>query len=167
MTNFEKVKEFNRAFGLEVPSVIRPHLFVQDPKQVHLKLNLILEEVEELKEALQKEDLVETVDALADILYVVYGAGISFGVDMDKAFSIVHLSNMSKLCRTQKEAEETVQWYKDQFVQGTVPYDSPIYRHDPTTGYYIVLNQSTGKILKNIHYQPVDLYPILKENGRI
>lgn len=163
MSNFEKVKEFNRAFGLDVPANVQKHVFTQDPKQVKLKLDLILEEVEELKDALLKQDLIETVDALADILYVVYGAGISFGVDMDEAFSIVHLSNMSKLCKTVVEAEETVRWYKDEYEKGNTAYDSPIYRHDPTTGYYIVLNESTGKILKNIHYRPVDLYPLLNE----
>ena len=62
--------------------------------------------------------MVETIDALADILYVVYGAGASFGIDLDKAFDIVHRSNMSKLCQTEEDAIETVRIYKEKYDNG-------------------------------------------------
>ena len=95
LSNFEKVKEFMDAFGQEV--VIKPEW--PDAKTMELRMDLIEEEVGELNEAIfhASGDLVEVADALADILYVVYGAGHAFGIDLDKCFSEVHRSNMSKL----------------------------------------------------------------------
>ena len=77
-----------------------------DPKLIKYRLSLIIEEAEELKEAVKNHDFKEIVDALADLLYVVYGMGTSIGVNLDKAFNIVHESNMSKLCNTEEEAIE-------------------------------------------------------------
>lgn len=160
-TNFEKVKEFNRAFEIDVPEHVQHDLFTKDPKLVRLKIDLITEEVNELVEAVRRSDLVETVDALADILYVVYGAGIAFGVDMDKAFELVHGSNMSKLCKTEHEAQQTVAWYQKQFKEKKLSYDTPVYKKSECGNRYIVLNGSTGKILKSIGYHPLDLEPVL------
>jgi NTP pyrophosphatase (non-canonical NTP hydrolase) len=157
LTNFEKVRRFNEAFQIEVPSSPRPDLFTTDPALVRLKRDLILEEVLELGEAIDTHDAVETADALLDILYVTYGAGIAFGLDMDKGFDLVHESNMSKLCSTEEIARETVEWYEREFSAGRLPYDTPAYRHDASTGMYIVFNKSTGKILKSVRYHPVDL----------
>ena len=93
MTNFEKVGLFMKTFGQEVKS--KPD-FATD-KINELRVNLIVEELEELKAAVKNKDLKETVDALTDILYVTYGAGHAFGVDLDKCFDEVQKSNMSKL----------------------------------------------------------------------
>ena len=93
MTNFQKVKTFMQTFGQEVKS--RPS-FSTD-KINDLRYNLIKEELEELKEAISKKDLLEVADALTDILYVTYGAGHAFGIDLDKCFEEVQNSNMSKL----------------------------------------------------------------------
>ena len=93
MTNFEKVGLFMKTFGQEVKS--KPD-FATD-KINELRVNLIAEELEELKVAVKNKDLKETVDALTDILYVTYGAGHAFGVDLDKCFEEVQKSNMSKL----------------------------------------------------------------------
>ena len=93
MTNFEKVGLFMKTFGQEVKS--KPD-FATD-KINELRVNLIVEELEELKVAVKNKDLKETVDALTDILYVTYGAGHAFGVDLDKCFDEVQKSNMSKL----------------------------------------------------------------------
>ena len=95
LTNFEKVKEFMDAFGQEV--VTKPEW--PNAKTMELRIDLIEEEVKELNEAIcdASGSLVDVADALADILYVVYGAGHSFGIDLDKCFSEVHRSNMSKL----------------------------------------------------------------------
>ena len=93
MTNFEKVGLFMKTFGQEVKS--KP-AFATD-KINELRVNLIVEELEELKAAVKNKDLKETVDALTDILYVTYGAGHAFGVDLDKCFEEVQKSNMSKL----------------------------------------------------------------------
>ena len=93
MTNFEKVGTFMKTFGQEVK--LDPS-FSTD-KINKLRLSLIKEELEELSEAMQKKDIVEVADALTDILYVTYGAGHAFGVDLDKCFDEVQKSNMSKL----------------------------------------------------------------------
>ena len=93
MTNFEKVGLFMKTFGQEVKT--NPSL--SSDKINKLRIDLIEEELEELKEAINKKDLKETVDALTDILYVAYGAGHAFGVNLDKCFEEVQNSNMSKL----------------------------------------------------------------------
>ena len=93
MTNFEKVGLFMKTFGQEV----RTKTSFPSDKINKLRVDLIEEEVEELKEAINKKDLQETVDALTDILYVTYGAGHAFGVNLDKCFEEVQNSNMSKL----------------------------------------------------------------------
>ena len=93
MTNFEKVGLFMRTFGQEVK--VKPGL--STVKINDLRINLIDEEIKELKEALKNNDLNEVVDALTDILYVTYGAGHAFGVNLDKCFEEVQKSNMSKL----------------------------------------------------------------------
>ncbi len=93
MTNFQKVKTFMQTFGQEVK--LKPS-FSTD-KINDLRYNLIKEELEELKEAIIKKDLLEVADALTDILYVTYGAGHAFGIDLDKCFEEVQNSNMSKL----------------------------------------------------------------------
>ena len=95
MTNFEKVKQFMQTFGQEV----KTKASFSDEKTNQLRLDLISEELEELKEAMRKEDMVGVADALTDILYVTYGAGAAFGIDLDKCFEEVHNSNMSKLDR--------------------------------------------------------------------
>jgi predicted HAD superfamily Cof-like phosphohydrolase len=93
MTNFELVGEFMNAFGQEIKESVRlPSENVQQ-----LRVDLIAEELDELKEALAQGDSVEVADALTDLLYVVYGAGHAFGMDLDRCFQEVHSSNMSKL----------------------------------------------------------------------
>jgi len=156
MSNFNKIIQFHKAFGLDYNKSISDELF-DDKKLIKLRLALIDEEVKELKDAIKEKDIVEVADALADILYVVYGAGASFGIDLDKAYKLVHQSNMSKLCKTEDEAIKTVESYKEKYKNGTSPYDSPNYRLSDDESYYVVFNESTGKILKSINYSPVDL----------
>ena len=93
MSNFSKVFQFMHSFGQEILS--RPTL--PDNELADLRLDLIQEEVGELLTALEKKDIVEIADALTDILYVTYGAGHAFGLDLDECFEEVHQSNMSKL----------------------------------------------------------------------
>jgi predicted HAD superfamily Cof-like phosphohydrolase len=93
MTNFESVKKFMEMFGQE----IKEKACFPNEKIVSLRYDLIKEELEELKEAMDKRDLKETADALTDILYVTYGAGHAFGINLDKCFNEVQNSNMSKL----------------------------------------------------------------------
>ena len=93
MTNFEKVGLFMKTFGQEVKT---KSSFTTD-KIHNLRINLIKEELVELEEAINKRDLIEVADALTDILYVTYGAGHAFGINLDKCFDEVQNSNMSKL----------------------------------------------------------------------
>ena len=93
MTNFEKVGLFMKTFGQEV----KVKASFSSDKINKLRVDLIEEELEELKEAIYKKVLHETIDALTDILYVTYGAGHAFGVNLDKCFEEVQNSNMSKL----------------------------------------------------------------------
>jgi len=242
-SNFQKVIIFNKTFGITVNDQIKPDIFDNDKKLVKYRMDLIKEEISELEEATTNNDLVEIVDALADILYVVYGMGCSIGVDldalfstiygkgnslsnftfikeetniqtiknsinynsfgvefvnpikeefiklakyvdnkdfilsgislakliyktyiagyflnidMDEAYNLVHESNMSKSCSSEEEAILTVNWYKENEKR----YDSPDYRLSDDNKYWIIFNKSTGKILKNINYHPVNLQPL-------
>ena len=93
MSNFSKVGTFMKTFGQEVKT--SPSLSTD--KINKLRIELIKEELEELTEAMKNNDLLEVADALTDILYVTYGAGHAFGIDLDKCFDEVQNSNMSKL----------------------------------------------------------------------
>jgi len=93
MTNFEKVGIFMKTFGQEVKT--SPSL--SSEKINNLRISLIKEELEELSTAINQNDLLEVADALTDILYVAYGAGHAFGINLDKCFDEVQASNMSKL----------------------------------------------------------------------
>jgi predicted HAD superfamily Cof-like phosphohydrolase len=93
MTNFEKVKLFMDTYGQEVKDKAE----FSDAKTNKLRIDLIKEELEELTQAMNDKNLLEVADALTDILYVTYGAGHAFGIDLDKCFDEVQKSNMSKL----------------------------------------------------------------------
>ena len=93
MTNFKSVKKFMETFGQE----IKEKASFPEDKITSLRYDLIKEELDELKEAINKKDIKEVADALTDILYVTYGAGHAFGIDLDKCFEEVQNSNMSKL----------------------------------------------------------------------
>ena len=93
ISNFDKVGEFMGSFGQEVKD--NPEF--PDEKIIQLRDKLIAEEFEEYREAIKSRDMVAVADALTDLLYVIYGAGHSYGLNLDVAFNIVHASNMSKL----------------------------------------------------------------------
>ena len=93
MSNFNKVGTFMKTFGQEVKT--EPSFSTE--KINKLRIDLIKEELQELTEAMNNKDLLEVADALTDILYVTYGAGHAFGIDLDKCFEEVQNSNMSKL----------------------------------------------------------------------
>lgn len=161
-TNFEKVLDFMKNFGQKVFETPQMDIFEKDPKTVDLRLALIREELKELAVAMKAKDMTETVDALGDILYVVYGAGGAFGVNLDKAFDLIHKSNMTKLCKTEEEAQATVEWYTKNYTPGgKYPYDTPAYRLSPDGQYFVVFNESSGKILKSVNYSVVKFDTIL------
>ena len=93
MSNFEDVKTFMRTFG----QIIRTKPQFPDEKTMSLRYDLIKEELKELEQAMKTQDLKEVADALTDILYVTYGAGYAYGIDLDKCFKEVQRANMSKL----------------------------------------------------------------------
>jgi len=93
MTNFEKVGHFMKTFGQEVKTKSE----LSSEKINNLRISLINEELEELKKAIQDKNIIEVADALTDILYVAYGAGHAFGINLDSCFNEVQNSNMSKL----------------------------------------------------------------------
>ena len=98
MSNFDSVKKFMLTFGQDVKNKASfPNAKIQN-----LRIDLIDEELTELKDAIKNNDIVEVADALTDLLYVTYGAGHAFGIDLDKCFNEVQSSNMSKLSRDGK-----------------------------------------------------------------
>ena len=93
MSNFQKVKVFMKTFGQEVKEKTE----FPDTQTTELRYDLIKEELDELREAIDQKDMIEIADALTDILYVTYGAGHAFGINLDNCFNEVQDSNMSKL----------------------------------------------------------------------
>ena len=98
MSNFEDVKTFMKTFG----QMVRTKPQIPDNKTMQLRFDLIKEELEELEQAMKEKNLKEIADALTDILYVTYGAGYAYGIDLDKCFKEVQRANMSKLDRDGK-----------------------------------------------------------------
>ena len=93
MSNFDDVKKFMKTFG----QIVRTKPQFPDDKTMKLRYDLIKEELDELEQAMKTKNLKEVADALTDILYVAYGAGCAYGIDLDKCFKEVQRSNMSKL----------------------------------------------------------------------
>jgi NTP pyrophosphatase (non-canonical NTP hydrolase) len=156
-SNFEKVVDFNVQFGvLESRNLVpKPNILNEDPKTVEFCLKLIREEMKELEDAVKEKNMIETVDALGDILYVVYGMMARLGIDADYAFKLIHENNMSKLCQNEDEARRTVQYYEEN--KEKLGYDTPTYRKAMDNIHWVVYNESTKKVLKSIEYKPVDL----------
>lgn len=151
-TNFQKVTDWNNTFGIQTSDKPNLDIFKNDPKFVEYRMSLIREEVKELEEAVINHDMVETIDALSDILVVVYGMGSSLGINLNETMHLVNDSNMSKSCASEEEAQQTVEWYK----QNETRYDSPTFRKATNGNYWIVYNESSGKILKSIKWKIVD-----------
>lgn len=158
-TNYECVKQFHKVFGHPCPEILQKNVLKENPKLVQFRLSLIEEEFNELKKAVNENNLNNVIDALADILYVVYGMGVAFGIDLDKAFKIVHESNMSKLCSNKIEALETIKNYKNlpEFANVNVGF-----RPSSDNKYFVVYNTDTGKILKSKFFTSPNFEELLK-----
>ena len=163
ITDDQKVKAFNEAFGLKNKSELDSDVFDTEPKLIKFRMSLITEEVKELNYAVENKDMIETIDALADIVYVVQGMAAALGINLDHAFDIVHESNMSKLCRKEVDAIETVRRYRDKYEEDNSPYDTPSYRKSADGKYWVVFNESTGKILKSYKYTPANFHDLLDD----
>ncbi len=161
MSFSKMLKEFHEKFELDIRNEPYMELF-NDEKLLNLRFKLIEEEFNEMKDAIKNKDIVELVDSAVDMLYVIMGMGTSCGFNLDKAFDLVHQSNMSKLCNTLEEAIETVEWYKE-----TRPEFQPVYRKTKDDSKWLIYDELTGKVLKNKYYKAVDLkvlFPKLKTN---
>ncbi len=145
------VAKFHNTFGL--PVVAEPEIPAKERCQ--LRINLLQEELNELKQAIEDNDLVEVADALCDLQYVLSGAILEFGLatKFKSLFDEVQRSNMSKTCKTKEEAELTAQHYhqKDGTESQIVPKD----------GEYLVYRSGDGKVLKSINYSPANLADML------
>jgi len=130
---------------------------IPDAARCQLRINLLQEELNELKEAIEQNDLVEVADALADLQYVLSGAVLEFGLGarFKALFDEVQRSNMSKVCKTKDEAEKTLEHYKK-----TKNTDGFIVERD---GQYLVYREEDKKVLKSVNYSPADLVSIVNE----
>lgn len=157
-TNFEKVLAFNKAFGVKTYTTPQLDILERDKELIRYRLSLVQEEFGELVDAVTHKDFVETIDGLADLLFVTYGFFSSIGIDADKAYDIVSESNMSKLCKTEEEAQKTVEFYLQEEPKR---YDSPSYRRSDDGVNWVVYNKSTMKILKSYKYTPANFESIM------
>ena len=130
---------------------------IPDGKRCELRVELISEELNELKEAIANNDLVEVADALCDIQYVLSGAVHEFGMSEKfvRLFNEVQRSNMSKACETKEEAEATIKYYKEE--KGTDSF------YEEKEGKFLVYREGDRKTLKSINYSPADLKKILED----
>lgn len=147
MTNSDKVKEFMLTSGQTIPE----HPTIPDKKTTQLRVGLIQEELDELQEALDNNDLVEVADAIADILYVTYGAGLAFGMNIDEFVKEVHRSNMTKSTTDRQLAEQSIeQKYKD------------VGEIEEINGRFVIRHKDTRKILKPLCYEEPDLLTVVR-----
>jgi predicted HAD superfamily Cof-like phosphohydrolase len=152
LDSLNQVAQFHQTFG--APILAEPT--IPSTERCGLRVSLLAEELDELKEAIAANDLVEIADALCDLQYVLSGAVLEFGlgekfVDL---FNEVQRSNMSKACQSLEEAEYTVKFYQDK--DGT---EAEIKEEH---GVWKVFRKSDNKVLKSINYSPADLVSILK-----
>ena len=152
LDSLNQVAQFHQTFG--APILAEPT--IPSKERCGLRVSLLAEELDELKEAIAANDLVEIADALCDLQYVLSGAVLEFGlgekfVDL---FNEVQRSNMSKACQSLEEAEYTVKFY-----QGKDGTEAEIKEEN---GLWKVFRKSDNKVLKSINYSPADLVSILK-----
>lgn len=152
--SLNQVAEFHRTFN--APILNTPQ--IPSKERCELRLTLLQEELNELRDAIADNDIVEVADALCDLQYVLSGAVLEFGLG-DKfveLFNEVQRSNMSKACSTQEEADETIAFYKD---KGEEAFSE-------ISGKKInVHRKSDYKVLKNKYYSPADLRTILADKA--
>lgn len=152
LDSLNQVAQFHQTFG--APIVDKPS--IPNAERCQLRVSLLAEELEELKEAIAANDIVEIADALCDLQYVLSGAVLEFGMGEKfvELFNEVQRSNMSKACQSLAEAEATVKFYADK--DGTV---AEILEEN---GLWKVYRKADNKVLKSINYSPADLVSILR-----
>ena len=147
------VEEFHNTF--KAPVLSNPQ--IPSKERCDLRISLISEELEEMKEAIEKGDVVEVADALADLMVVLCGSILEFGMGdkFNKLFEEVHRSNMSKACNSHQEAIETLLHYNKK--DGTEGY------YKEVDGKWLVYRKDDDKVLKSINYSPASLLDIINE----
>jgi len=147
----EKVKCFHEVF--KAPVLETPQ--IPSKERCDLRVNLLQEELDELKDAIKNNDLVEVGDAFGDLMVVLCGSILEFGMGekFNELFNEVHESNMSKACLSEKEASETVTYYKSK--DGTEAHYQEI------DGKWLVFRDSDNKVLKSINYTPANIKKFL------
>ena len=148
-----QVADFHKTF--QHPILPTPQIPSAD--RCKLRVSLIAEELDELKEAIENQDLVEVADALCDIQYVLSGAVLEFGLGekFKRLFDEVQRSNMSKACANEEEAKATAEFYKKE-------KDTEAY-YEERDGKWLVYRKGDNKTLKSINYSPADLRSIIAE----
>jgi len=151
-------------FGIDFDNIFRSNhttsdvnLEMFDSEEVNDELHSYEYELEMMQNAMEDKDIYKIEQCFVDFITTVYALGDLFNINLDKSFDMVHRSNMSKTCSSEEEAEQTVTWYKNEYQKNEMSYDTPTWRLSDDGNYYIIYNESTGKILKNINYQAVDL----------
>jgi predicted HAD superfamily Cof-like phosphohydrolase len=153
MNYLEKVSEFHKTFN--APILDTPQ--IPSKERCELRISLLQEELNELKEAIENNDLTEVLDAFCDILYILNGSILEFGLQnlFNDAFVEVQRSNLSKACNTEQEAIETLLHYKKKDgTEGT---------YKMINGKWIVYRNGDNKVLKSINYSPANLTDIINE----
>lgn len=152
MSNYlQSVSEFHETF--KAPILESPQ--IPSKERCDLRVSLLQEELNELKQAIEDNDLVEIADALADLQYVLSGAILEFGLKdkFNTLFDEVQRSNMSKACNSQQEALATLSHYKQK--------DGTEGRYEEVNGKYIVYRSADNKVLKSVGYSPASLQDII------
>lgn len=152
----EKVKCFHEVF--KAPVLETPQ--IPSKERCDLRISLISEELDEMKEAIENGDVIEIADSLGDLMVVLCGSILEFGMGdkFNEIFENIHNSNMSKACSTQQEALMTLSHYKKK--DGTEGY------YKELNGKWIVYRASDDKVLKSINYSPAELKKIIKNESQ-
>ena len=153
INSLNQVADFHRTFN----APILPTPQIPSKQRCELRVSLLQEELNELKEAIENNDLVEIADALADLQYVLSGAVLEFGLGEKfvNLFNEVQRSNMSKACNSELEAQETIEHYK--LKDGTKGY------YKENNGKWLVYREEDDKVLKSVKYSPAELSKIINE----
>ncbi|WKS95734.1 nucleoside triphosphate pyrophosphohydrolase family protein [Riemerella columbina] len=152
LDSLNQVAEFHKTFN--APILDTPQ--IPSPSRCELRVSLLQEELNELKQAIEDQNIVEVADALCDLQYVLSGAVLEFGLGEKfvELFNEVQRSNMSKACDDEQQAQETVEFYKN--TKGEDAY------YEKSGDKYNVHRSSDHKVLKNKYYSPADLKSILE-----
>jgi predicted HAD superfamily Cof-like phosphohydrolase len=157
MSNYlDSVSEFHKTF--QAPILESPQ--IPSKERCNLRISLMQEELNEIKEAIENDDLIEISDGLCDLMYVLCGSILEFGLKdkFDELFDEVQRSNMSKACGSLQEALATLSHYKQK--------DGTEGRYEELNGKYIVYRSADNKILKSVGYSPASLSQILSEENK-